>query len=357
MIPINPNRNISRPTLLVLCLVLGLLSLKYLLPLILPVVLGFLLAAILSPLILRIQSAFHLRRSTASVAGVSGVLVILSVSIWLFGRLVLQELSLFYQQLPVLLSAATDYVSRFGQWAQQFSAQLPGDIGEAFGSWASDILSSGGTIASSLSQRLFTFVSGFLSSLPDHLLFLLTLILSCYFSAAELPRFRELLEQHLTPQRRDQLRSMLSSIRTVLGGWFRAQVKLMGITFLILLTGLLILGVHTPLFLALGIALLDALPLFGTGTVLIPWSLCAMASGKFHFGIGLLVIYGIAALSRNVLEPRFLGAQTGTSPLLTLLAIYTGYRLSGLTGMLFLPIVVMVASELAQAHRLSQGQI
>lgn len=83
---------------------------------------------------------------------------------------------------------------------------------------------------------------------------------------------------------------------------------------MILLCGLWILGVSFPLLPALMIAVLDALPLFGTGTVLLPWGLLRLISGDFHLGLGLMVLYAAAALSRNVLEPKLLGAQMGVSP-------------------------------------------
>jgi predicted PurR-regulated permease PerM len=120
---------------------------------------------------------------------------------------------------------------------------------------------------------------------------------------------------------------------------------------LILLIGFLLLRVSLPLFFALGIAVLDALPLFGTGTALLPWSLFSMISGDLHLGLGLLILYAVCALSRNVLEPKLLGAQLGVSPLLTLLAIYVGYRVSGFGGMLLLPILTLVGMQLWEARQ------
>ena len=99
------------------------------------------------------------------------------------------------------------------------------------------------------------------------------------------------------------------------------------------------------------VALLDALPLLGTGTVLIPWALVRMAAGDVALGLGLLGLYGAAALIRNILEPKLLGAQLGLSPLLTLVAIYAGWRLGGFWGMLLLPMGAMVLSQLWQSAR------
>ncbi len=332
-----------------------LLLLKYLLPLVFPVLLGLGIAAALTPLIHRVQKGMEVRYNTAAVLCVSGVLSVVILAIFLLGRFLVSELTELYQNLPGLLSSLSEYAQGFERWADRLAEDLPVGAGDALRDWTDSILSSGGTLASSLYEGLFSLVSGFLSRLPDNLLFILTLILSSFFGAAELPRLRSLLREHLPKNRWQQMTSLGESIKHVLGNWFRAQIKLMGVTFLILFTGLMVLRVRFPLFFALGIALLDALPLFGTGTILLPWGLLSMISGDFHLGIGLMVLYGAAALCRNILEPKFLGEQMGVSPLLTLISIYVGYRVSGVIGMILLPILVMLGAEVLEARRRPQG--
>lgn len=325
---------------------LFLLALKYLLPLMLPFLLGIGTAAALTPLIRLLQRHFSLRRGISASITVTSVLLALGLLLWLLAKLLLRQIAGLYDRLPALMESAAQGLSAFGYWAQHLADLLPGGVGDAFSDWAQEIVHSGGTLAASLYERLFSLVYGFLGKLPDTLLFLLSTVLSCYFSAGELPRLRAICREHLPPKLLGYSRKLGASMKTVLGGWIRAQLILMGITFLILLCGLWILGVSFPLLPALMIALLDALPLFGTGTVLLPWGLLQMVSGNFRLGLGLMVLYAAAALSRNVLEPKLLGAQVGVSPLLTLFAIYTGYRLSGFTGMILLPIGAMVAAEL-----------
>jgi sporulation integral membrane protein YtvI len=341
-----------RPLLrLSLGLLLGLLFLRYLLPLILPLLLGLAAAMALSPLILWLQKKLELRRGPAAGLCVSGALFLLGLILYWLGKFLLHELGVLYGQLPQLLTSISGYAAAFGRWAEHFAGKLPDGAGDAFRDWAETLMGSGGTLAASLYERAFTFVSHFLSTLPDHLLFLLTMVLSCYFSAAELPRLQDLCREHLPQGRWMQLKKLLSTLKAVLGGYLRAQLKLMGLTFLILLIGFLLLRVSLPLFFALGIAVLDALPLFGTGTALLPWSLFAMISGDLHLGLGLLILYAVCALSRNVLEPKLLGAQLGVSPLLTLLSIYVGYRVSGFGGMLLLPILTLVGMQLWEARQ------
>ena len=138
---------------------------------------------------------------------------------------------------------------------------------------------------------------------------------------------------------------MLRRLRATLGGWVKTQVKLMGVTFLVLTAGLMILGVDYPVLLGLLISLIDALPVFGSGTVLIPWGLFVLLSGNSFLGVGLLCLYGAASLIRSALEPKMLGKQMGLDPLLTLLALYAGYRFFGILGMILFPIGAMLAKQ------------
>ncbi len=342
-------RRILKP---VLWAVLALFLLKYLLPLALPVVLGVSAAGVLSPLIRRVRRVWDLRYGTAAALSVTGVLLGLLLILWAAGQFLLSGLSAMSRQLPEMVSALSRQLTRLSQWVEGFSDTLPAGAGDAFRVWSQGLTSSGGSLPSELYEGIFSLVSGFLGSLPDNLLFLLTMVLSCYFAAGELPRLAALLREHLPRGRWQSLLSLGASMKTVLGSWIRAQLKLMGVTFLILLVGFLLLRVKLPLFLALGISLLDALPLFGTGAVLLPWGLMSMVTGEMHLGLGIMLLYGTAALCRNVLEPKLLGAQMGVSPLLTLLAIYVGYRISGFWGMVLLPILVMLTAEVLEArHR------
>lgn len=333
------------------CIVVILLTLKYLLPLVLPVLLGIGIAAALSPLILFLQNRLSLGRSLSAGMCVTGILFLLALLFWLLAKALAAEAGRLYAQLPAIMDTLSKALDAFGRWAQQLAQLLPDGAGDAFSSWAQDIVRSGGTLAAEAYERVFSLVSGFLGQLPDTLLFLLTTVLSSYFAAAELPRLQGLCRDHLPSPLKKRGHQLLGSMKTVFSGWLRAQLILMGITFCILLCGFWLLGIHPALLPALGVAVLDALPLFGIGTILLPWGLFRIIAGDFQLGLGLMILYGIAALSRNVLEPKLLGAQAGVSPLLTLLAIYTGYRLSGFAGMILLPIGVMVAAELFTAAR------
>ena len=143
----------------------------------------------------------------------------------------------------------------------------------------------------------------------------------------------------------ERILSGLKRVRATIGGWLLAQVKLSGITMLILAAGFLFLRISYGLLWAVLVALLDAFPILGTGTVLLPWSLICLLQGDTAQGIGLLGLYAIVAITRSVLEPKLVGKQLGLDPLVTLFALYAGYKLWGLAGMLLAPMAASLAAQ------------
>jgi sporulation integral membrane protein YtvI len=312
----------------------------------LPVVLGTLLAVALDPVVRGLQRQTGLGRRGSAGLTVTLTLVVLGAVLWGLGRVLLHEAAGLSQTLPEVLGALSRYAAQGAALLESLGQRLPDGAGDALVAWGQGLLSTGGTLAQSLYEKVFSLVTRCLGALPDSLFFLMTLVLSTYFAAGELPRLRDLVRQVLPDSAQRWLEDVGRSVRLALGGWVRAQLGLMGVTFLTLTVGLLLLRVGSPVLLALGISLLDALPVFGTGTVLLPWALLTLLRGNLGRALGLLGLYGAATLLRNILEPKVLGKTLGLSPLLTLLAVYAGWKLMGLWGMLLLPMGTMILSQL-----------
>ena len=187
-----------------------------------------------------------------------------------------------------------------------------------------------------------------LSRVPDSALGLGTAILSGYMLSARLPAIRSWMEHNAVLR---PVRIAWGRIKTAVGGWLRAQFKLMVLTFVVLAAGLTLLRIPFALFWALGIAFVDALPVLGTGAVMIPWSLLSFLQGDTAQAVGLLGTYITAALLRSAAEPRLLGHHLGLDPLVTLLALYTGYRLWGMVGLLLAPMLAVAVTQLLPSRR------
>ena len=123
------------------------------------------------------------------------------------------------------------------------------------------------------------------------------------------------------------------------------------LTFVEVFVGLLTIGTRYAFLLAAVVAIVDILPVFGAGTVLIPWAVVSLLMKDYQTGMGLLALYGVITIVRQVAEPRIVGESLGIHPLATLVAMFTGLSLFGLTGMLLGPFVVMIAKEMLEAGR------
>lgn len=174
-----------------------------------------------------------------------------------------------------------------------------------------------------------------------------TAVISAYMIAAQYPALRSWLFG--SERFRYRWEPVLERLRRTVGLWLTAQVKLTGVTFLIVTVGFLLLRVEHWLLWALVTAVVDAIPLLGTGTVLIPMALLGFLKGEQVRAVGLLGLYVTAMLTRSALEPRLVGRQLGLNPLVTLMALYAGFQIWGVSGMILSPVLAVTAVQLVNA--------
>ena len=141
----------------------------------------------------------------------------------------------------------------------------------------------------------------------------------------------------------------MQHLKTSLGKWLLAQGKLVGITYLIVALGLMLLGIPYAFGWAILVAAVDAIPLLGTGTVLLPWALTKLLQGEPLIAAGLAGIYLVAMVIRTVLEPRFFGRHLGLDPLVMLFFLYFGYRLWGFLGIVISPLLAATTKALTES--------
>ena len=310
-------------------------------PVLLPFGAGAAVAAAAEPAAKRLP----LPRWAAAAVSVTGVYVLSGLALWLLCRTLCGELAGFVRGLPAVAQSLAGPVEQLQQRLLALADRFPDGIGQALREGVTEFFRSGAGLAGRIYSWLFDFASSVLKKLPDLALFVFTAILSSFMICAQRPRLLRLWEQKAPARWQQRVRAAGRRIGSVFGGWCRAQLKLMGITFLVLTAGFFVLGVRYPLLFGVGIALIDALPVFGTGTILIPWGLFMFARGNTFLGTGLICLYGGGALLRTALEPRLLGKQIGMDPLLTLLVIYAGYRFFGVAGMLLFPLGAMLVGQ------------
>ncbi len=183
--------------------------------------------------------------------------------------------------------------------------------------------------------------------LPAFLVALVIFIMATFLLTADYPYLRSRYVQHLD----EGLLRFLGQLRTTalgaFGGYVKAEFLLSVEVFFILLAGFFLIRQPYGLLLSLGLAVMDFIPIIGAGTVMVPWAFVALFTGDFTAAVELMAIWGVIALFRRVMEPKFVGDQTGLSPILSLVSIYVGMKLAGVLGMVFGPVVLLVVLNLA----------
>ncbi|MCR5663495.1 MAG: AI-2E family transporter, partial [Oscillospiraceae bacterium] len=197
-----------------------------------------------------------------------------------------------------------------------------------------------------LVRRLLNALTRLAQRSPDALLFTVTAALGSGFISASLPQLRAFFLAQLSEPQRLRLGELTADLRKNCGGWLRAQLQLLLITFFELLAALLILRVRRPVAAAALTALVDALPVFGVGAVLLPWAAIALLRGSTRLALGLTLSYGIISLVRNALQAKLLGDQIGLAPLPSLLSAYAGWKLCGVWGALLFPLLAVTLVQL-----------
>lgn len=310
-------------------------------PVLLPFGTGAVIAAAAEPAAGRLP----MPRWAAAGISVTGVYLLIGAAMWLLCSTLCGELAGFVRGLPGAAQSLTGPVEQLRNWLLGLTDRFPDGIAKALREGVTEFFQSGAGIAGRIYEWVFDFASSALKKLPDLALFFLTAVLSSFMICAQRPRLLRLWEEKAPPVWQKRVRGGMARIKNVFGGWCKAQLKLMGITFLVLTAGFLVLGVRYPLLFGVGISLIDALPVFGTGTILIPWGLVMFAKGNTFLGTGLICLYGGATLLRTALEPRLLGKQIGLDPLVTLLVLYAGYRFFGVLGMLLFPLGAILIKQ------------
>ena len=328
---------------------------KLLLPLVLPFLLGLAAAAAAQRPAAFLQTRCRLPRALASFVCVLLLYALLFGALYALGRLALSELGTLGRELPVLAGNLSVPLQALQKRLYALADRFPDGLGSGLHAGLKSFFESGSGLAGKLYERLFQAASGLISALPELVLFTVTALLSGFMLCRDYPQAKAWLARQLQTEHRARAYAVLQRLRAALGGWLRAQLRLMSVIFLLVTAGLLLLGrPHAPLF-GLLIALVDALPVFGTGTVLIPWALVMFLRHETRCGIGLLVLYGAAALTRQALEPRLIGRQAGLNPVVTLAALYTGFRIFGVPGLILMPIGVLFLKQLWDHSGLQPG--
>lgn len=331
---------------LVLAALLGWFFLRYLLPICIPFLLAAALALAAEPLVAFFHSRLKLPRSAASGIGVTVTLVILVLVLTALLALLVRQLQSLTGVLPDLENAAQQGIASLREYLLSMAEKTPGSIQPMVTQSVTGLFDDGSALVDQLLAKLLNLATGLLSRLPDSALGIGTWLLAGYMFSAKLPQLRTWAAHRVPQSWNEKYLPMLRRLKKAVLGWLSAQLKLMSIAFATLLVGFWLLRIrYAPVWAAL-IAFVDALPILGAAVALIPWSIVCFLQGETTRAIGLLGVCAAVVLLRSVLEPKLVGKHLGLDPLVTLMAMYGGYRLWGFAGLLLAPLLAVAVTQL-----------
>ncbi len=344
------------------------LAIKYALGIVWPFVVAFFLAMLLQRPVNFLSTKTPLKRGISSVIMVLFVLVIVGSIVGLIiGRIVI-ELKGFFDYLLIKMEDAPAFVDQIQAWLSDTFSFLPKSLHESIMTATENFLNrlmgieakasadaiqaeSSGIDFSLLSSPLGA-VWGTAKQIPMIAVGVLVCVVSCCFMTTDYRTLRDMILSQLSQKRQSAVIRTKQVTFSTLGKMGKAYSIILFVTFMEMLLGLSFLKlIHVYdsgyiFAIAFITAVVDIIPVLGTGTILIPWALWSLFTGDVGLGIGLLVVYAIISVIRQVIEPKLVASQLGLPPFVTIMAMYIGSQLFGFVGLFLLPITIMLLKVL-----------
>lgn len=299
-----------------------------------PFVAGWIVAWIASPLVHFFEARLKIRRKAGSAVVIVLVIGLVVLALYLVGGKLAKEAVGLINALPEMWENAE---ADFQDISQNFAViynKLPGNVQQRLAGLGGDITTFFGDIVGNISMPTIAAVGNFAKQLPSILIGIIMTLLSSYLFVAERDNITAWFARVCPKSIQDRYRIIKRSLVKAVGGYLKAQLKIELWMYLLLVIGLTILRVDYVLLIAFLIAFLDFIPFFGTGTVLVPWAVLKILSSDYKMAVGLLIIWGVGQLVRQLIQPKIVGDSIGVAPIPTLFLLYIGYRLGGVVGMI-----------------------
>ena len=295
----------------------------------LPVIAGWVIAQLTNPLVHFLERHLHIVRKHSSFGIIFGAIFLIVVAFYYAALWAWREAGELVQRLPVYYQALVQGLDRIAENLQGVSERMPPDMRAKIASLtdhATDLL---GQLIGSIGSGTVEAAGNAARNIPSVLISFIFVLLFAYFFIAQRERVHRIARKVMPEKFGKHLKMVWANLKYAVGGYFRAQFKIMGVVGVLLAAGFLLMRIEYAVLLAAIIALLDFLPMLGTGTVLLPWALFCALSDSIPRAAGLLVLYAVTQLTRQIIQPKMVGDSIGVDTLTTLFLLFIGYRLSG----------------------------
>lgn len=348
---------IFRILFLIFLVGLGLFLLFHFIRLTYPFLIAVLLALLINPLVNLFQKYLRFPRPLAVLTSILFLFGVIGSLLAILIKKIVDGIIYFSEYVPSQIEAMSAYIQNyFNHYILPIWDQGVGFF-DALDPSQRDILNEGiqvvgGNVAQmigNMGQSIANGVTSFIAALPITFIVIVFSILGIYFISKDFNKYKELYKEKLPQIFQKKTWDVLKDLKTKIFGFFKSQIILMFITFLVSLVGLLILGVDRVLTIAVIMGILDLIPYLGPGLIIVPWSIYSFITGDLFLGIGLLILYASTAVARQFAEPKVLSSSMKLNPLAILVSLFAGLQLFGIFGLVIGPISLVLIISLYDA--------
>ncbi len=308
-----------------------------------PFVVGWLIGLVASPLVHFFEKRLKIRRKAGTAFVIIAVIALVILAGYFLSAKLAEQVVDFIGDVPKLWEDAQEDFTEIGDKLSIAYKYLPVELQTTISNITGNVQEYFGGIMESISEPTIAALGSFVGSLPNIVISVIMCLLFAYFYVADKSYFTELLEKILPESVLERLGMVKRGLARAVGGYFKAQIKIEIWMYFLLGIGFSVLHVKYAFIIAIGVAFLDLLPFFGTGTVLIPWAVIKFLSSDYKMVIGLLIIWGVGQLVRQLIQPKIVGDSVGLAPIPTIILLFLGYRMAGVLGMIIaVPVGIII---------------
>lgn len=336
-------KNILNIIIPIFCFTVVILFLPILIKFLFPFLIGFLMSLIIKPIVDKIEKIPFLKKTHASIFILLTLFVILFILGYLGFSLLYDKSYLFLKDLPEQYQNLKLKLDIFIKEHNDFIVHLPSNIRTNVLNFSTNLDKEIANLSQKLIKPTLTLSIDLLTSFPSILINILFIVFSTYQFSVNSDKYIEWIKKKFSNEKIDNFIKLKNESINIFKKWLLAQFKIMFFVWLVLFIGLTVIKSKNAFTMASLIAFLDFLPAFGVGFIMFPWILISLLNGNFYFTFGLIIIYVLTQITRNFLQPIFCGVEFGLNALTTMIAIFIGFQIKGLVGMIFaIPIYTMI---------------
>lgn len=299
-----------------------------------PFVIGWIIAWIASPLVKFLEEKLKIKRKAVTALVIVSVIALVILAGYGIYVILSEQIVGFIQSAPQIWESFQSDLNNIAKNLETLFNRVPEGINIDWNSIGKGIEDYFSNLVTEIGTPTMEAVGSFAKNIPSVVISIIMCALSAYFFISEKDYVSHFFRKHTPLSIQKRWDMVMGSLKKAVGGYFIAQFKIEVWIYLLLVIGLALLGIDYAVLIALGMALLDILPFFGTSIVLVPWAIVKFLSADYKMFIGLLIIWGVGQLVRQIIQPKIVGDTVGVAPIPTLFLLFIGYKTAGMIGMI-----------------------